>query len=86
MTHDPLCPWAHISGSPDPCDYCALVATVRADERERIAQDAEAFIAATYPADPRGDSQILPEDVSRYHKWVGAKTVAARIARNGGQL
>lgn len=80
--HDPICERRLKEYGTYRCT-CTEIRKARTDERERIVQDAEDFIAATYPVDPRGDGQILPEDVSRYHKWVGAKTVAARIAREG---
>jgi len=41
MTHDPLC-WTYIKGLPDltnPCDTCAKIAMIRADERKRIGDE-----------------------------------------------
>lgn len=63
--HDPLC---HAAVEADACRVCALGARVRADERERIAQEIERYDAEV--CDPLGSACTC--------------AAAAAIARNGG--
>ena len=53
MTHDPLC-WTYIKGLPDltnPCDTCAKIAMIRADERERIENERSPIWSEAMDAD-----------------------------------
>ena len=78
--HDPLCQWANTPthrDRADSCPRCYLIARVRADERERIAQAIEGLAKA---ADIRWRNE-------QHVYWEGARDAhrdAARIARNGG--
>ena len=73
--HDPLCRAGQEMAVL--CE-CAHIRKVRADERERIAADAEDFIKQTYPQGPRSEGVIL-------HKWVAVEEIVVRITRNGGR-
>ena len=74
--HDPLCPWRAIPGRTDTWIQgcrCDLIARVRADERERIAQEIE--------ADRADRADLIPLCVGTQDAYYRA----ARIARGGAK-